>query len=475
MARRVLCACVGRGSESRVCDWRSGGDPERGGARPRVSLCCTLLSADSYCFCLLLLGRVQSSGHFTATLLSYCLTSYARSQAKMEFSNCSSCWGEAPGCDGKADGSGCPWKNEALTNVSAMAKQDGSKVSVEKLLPAKYLRLFPISVINRLMSVHSRPRAGSQIDLSGKDSTVINKAVLNGSTTKEAAVLELSARIEELQKAGGSGAADKCKILAIQIGVVQSLQPKTNASSSLDGAYLFILSKLSKVYCSEQVVSFDMCVEVDDESEDAGEGKSQGPKRFSATLTRPRSSAQMCSLLNAFVLVCSATGLANVLVLGPFLEDVVYEPTRIGSLHWAEAFEQLVIYLRLLENNPEGWRMKDVVARAGGLDKREKEAQAAARVYHPAAFFRGPRGEPRDVKNDTTVTSFNANAKLGCAAWNKDLPHEAKHVHNGRCKFLHKCDQWVTDKGPKGQCHGNHKRPECDYDPAKKCSTASSQ
>ena len=119
--------------------------------------------------------------------------------------------------------------------------------------------------------------------------------------------------------------------------------------------------------------------------------------------------------------------------------------------------------------------MKDIVAKAGGLDKREKEAQAAARVYHPAAFFRGPRGEPRDVKTDTTVTSFNANAKLGCAAWNKDLPHEAKHVHNGRCKFLHKCDQWVTDKGPKGQCHGNHKRSDCDYDPAKKCATASSQ
>ena len=33
----------------------------------------------------------------------------------------------------------------------------------------------------------------------------------------------------------------------------------------------------------------------------------------------------------------------------------------------------------------------------------------------------------------------------------------------GKCKYDHVCDQWVTDKGPKGRClSAKHKRGECD-------------
>jgi hypothetical protein len=177
----------------------------------------------------------------------------------------------------------------------------------------------------------------------------------------------------------------------------------------------------------------------------------------------------MYALLNSFVLLCSATGIANSLVLTPFLDEVIYEPTRLGVLHWAEAFELLIIYLRMLENEPHLWSMKDIVAKSGALDARRAEAKSAALRFYSSSFFRAPRGEPRDVTSEVEVTSFNSSAKLGCAAWNKDLPHDPKNVRNGRCNFLHKCDQWVTDKGPNGQCHGPHKREHCSYDQDKKC------
>ena len=102
----------------------------------------------------------------------------------------------------------------------------------------------------------------------------------------------------------------------------------------------------------------------------------------------------MYALLNSFVLVCSATGIANSLVLTPFLDEVIYEPTRLGVLHWAEAFELLIIYLRMLENEPHLWAMKDIVAKSGALDARRAEAKSTAVRFYPAAFFRGPRGEP---------------------------------------------------------------------------------
>ena len=58
----------------------------------------------------------------------------------------------------------------------------------------------------------------------------------------------------------------------------------------------------------------------------------------------------MFSLLNMFIAVSHSTGLANVLALTAFLEDVVYEPLRAGVIVWPVAFECMIIYLRMLES-----------------------------------------------------------------------------------------------------------------------------
>ena len=61
-------------------------------------------------------------------------------------------------------------------------------------------------------------------------------------------------------------------------------------------------------------------------------------------------------------------------------------------------------------------------------------------------------------------------ATRGCNAWNNGTPHLGKNVDpkTGKCRFLHKCDQFVDDKGVYGQCLGDHKRKDCDYDSAHK-------
>ena len=80
-----------------------------------------------------------------------------------------------------------------------------------------------------------------------------------------------------------------------------------------------------------------------------------------------------------------------------FFEDVVYEPVRNGELHWAVAFECVIIYLRMLEAQVDinhGFTLSDIHHRSGGIDAIRKEATDNAHDVYPAAFFRAHGGTP---------------------------------------------------------------------------------
>ena len=190
----------------------------------------------------------------------------------------------------------------------------------------------------------------------------------------------------------------------------------------------------------------------------------------------------MSALLNMFIAVCHSTGLANVLALTAMLEDVIYEPTRSGVISWPVAFECLVVYLRMLEaqGSTKRYNVSDIYLKAGGIDAVRAEATRTATALYPAVFFRTHGGTPFDVcvTTDTvsdekfkgTVEGDTSSCKAGCVAWNKGLSHYAKHVNgNGSCKFKHACNQWVNDKGPRGQCLGAHTADKCDYAADKRC------
>ena len=286
---------------------------------------------------------------------------------------------------------------------------------------------------------------------------------------------------------------DKVEQLKTALTVLKAVNPAVRSGGITDGAFLYILARLSTVLCGTSVQSFDLCVEVSDGEGSSGDALPSGTqKRFATSLVRPTGIIQLAALLHNFVLVCTATGLANVVALAPFIDEIVYEPLRIGSITWPVAFELLVLYLRTVENYPDQWNIANVYHGSGGIDVKRREATLAAAGQYTAAVLRAAGGHAQPIataitgggneaaasSGDTTKwykgepKSDTATSSMGCSAWNNGGKHKAAAVKNDTCTYKHVCNQWVTDKGKNGQCHGSHKRDACTYDATKKCAAA---
>lgn len=387
---------------------------------------------------------------------------------------CSICYGSGVGCPG--DSARCPWVTDVATNVASIGAAAGGAIVIAKLLPSKICRLFPKNVLQTIASLAVKlSNSGTPFDPSGKTESDIVSAVRAGRFSKTDGIIELNTRI--------SAATELLDVEKIRsfISILDLISENSlKDTSSMEGGFLYVLYTESVAFCSGKDGSayFDFCMEADDDS------KGSSKKSYAATLIRPHTEHAMYSLLNAFSMTCHALGLANILAMGPFLERVVYEQVRSSSVPWFVAFEVMIIYLRHVEDGSGKYNLVNVVHDLGGLDDVRAQGFAAARQFYPATFFRTHGGNPKvdlvlspsggkgDDDYEGDVKGSLSSAKQGCAAWNLSRKHKKKHIDLSAqlCKFLHKCDQFVDDKGKGGQCLGDHKRPDCTYDPAHKVS-----
>lgn len=386
---------------------------------------------------------------------------------------CTFCFGDAMGCSGSSDS--CPWKIGIARNVTAFAA--GTAIVLDYILPSKYLRLFTRPVLQILTIIGGKPKGGLNFDFTGKSPSAVYQAVVAGYTTKDDAIHKLNETLTAEEEKGVP--SDKLvKQLERAIFMIQKTNARVDPKEAVDGVYLFILAKLSSVTCTERM-NFDLCVEVSEE----GDNTRAGSKKIPADLKRPQSVEQMLTLIHQFQMVTIATGITSITAIGPFLDDVIYQ-NICSDVPWFVAFELLVLYLRMVENEPNRYRVSNVYY-SGALDNQLKLARKEAEKYYPAAFFRTPRGEPGDVNKDKRdpggaskhwkgeIKGDSPNCPTGCISWNLGTDHLRKHVdpNTGKCKYRHACNQYVTDKGPRGQCLGAHKRADCTYPADKRCST----
>ena len=141
---------------------------------------------------------------------------------------------------------------------------------------------------------------------------------------------------------------------------------------------------------------------------------------------------------------------------------------------WRVTYFYFVILLERVETSGDpGLNISTIGIRLGGLDTLREEATLRAEEHYGRGIFR--RRQPtaeiseEDPKHEKKpVVAWNgkstASADHTCHAFN--LGPKGKHgkghlLADGTCKFAHKCDAFVNNKGPGGRCLGDHARHQC--------------
>ena len=169
-------------------------------------------------------------------------------------------------------------------------------------------------------------------------------------------------------------------------------------------------------------------------------------------------------MIYLFTMVVQALGLASGLVVMRFFIEAIFIPVRRLSLSFQVAHEYLLLLFKECEDDTTGDTNLANVSSRGKQDTMLAQARVNA-----AAFFRARAGNAQPGSGTKWNGKSDSNASTYCYFYNfnKEHPPGALMV-DGTCKHQHKCNQWVSDKGPRGVCGGNHTKLACTYDSSKK-------
>ena len=192
-------------------------------------------------------------------------------------------------------------------------------------------------------------------------------------------------------------------------------------------------------------------------------------KKIAVKVVRATQESLFYQNLHYFGLVVVSLGIATSLVVSNFFRDVVFDNVNRGLCSWKVAQEFMCLqFRRIAEDHTKKTTLSNVY-QSGQQDTYLREAKANA-----DAFFRTRAGNALGDDGDDEVPKkyngrFDSNAAKPCISFNLGQKHQAKHLDDtGCCKFNHVCMQWVSDKGPRGMCLGNHAKKDCTYDASKK-------
>ena len=193
----------------------------------------------------------------------------------------------------------------------------------------------------------------------------------------------------------------------------------------------------------------------------------------SVELKRPKSNDEFQYGLTVWQAILTATGLANAVTTGMFLAEIVHD-VIISTSNWKVALEHFLLYVQKIDSGC-GWELANASAK-GSHDSFMNKALKAAGVVSP---LRPPsqsnpknksQGNPPSDPDPPNSVPKKWNGEFNkdpgarpCAAFNSGQEHRPQNLTAaGACKFCHKCDQWVSNKGPGGRCEStSHSRSAC--------------
>ena len=352
----------------------------------------------------------------------------------------------------------CPLVTELNQNAAIFTnKKLGSSPTVVYSLTHELAMQFTRPVIDAIVGLACAPVHGISIDFTDatytQSSAVVKAAVYGHCSFAEASAV-LSERLD--------AATDPLDVEKIR-GAMDTLKSASeSAVNTATGTFMFIWAKISNVISKRMDFTFKL--------EAAGKAKATS---HTATLVRPETEAEFYEMSHLFVMTVIALGLASATIVMKFMDDVVFATIRMKE-SFKLAHELLILYLREMDFDPARSLHMGNVFRRGGQDTLLSEARRNA-----AASFRTCGGTPQlegatkqDTKNPKPDVKpngkFDGTSKKPCPDFNAGRPCK-KLKPDGTCVFAHRCNQFVSDKGPGGYCFGAHARcTGCNYDAGKK-------
>jgi hypothetical protein len=313
----------------------------------------------------------------------------------------------------------------------------------------------------------NRSAPGTAVNWDGLSMVEVARAPARGLGTRADAIGVLQERV---------GAATEAIEVARGQALISSLQqfPGENKTRSKDssgailGSYTFFLAEASKIvehYGSLSSASLDL-----EEDSASGAGTSRSLK---GTIRHPKRELDFFFLLLVWSMILVSVGMETFLTVASFLVFNVFDHLLLRKWDWHVTYFYFVILLERVETSGDSeLNISSVGTRLGGLDTLREEATLRAEEHYGRGIFRRRQPTSELVDDDKLdkkpVVAWNnkstPSAEHTCHAFN--LGPSGKHgkshlLADGTCKFAHKCDAYVSDKGPGGRCHGDHPRHKC--------------
>ena len=432
--------------------------------------CCNLLGADAVQFLrarLLSVARffgsafeVRRRAQIAPAVAPGLLWAVLFARLPMGACVCLSCAGNDPNCKGDDT---CVLAMALATNLAVMAgtAAAGKVITMgedgKHILPLSWLQFLKPSVLQTLVRLANRAPSGTPLVLATLSIKELSSNISSGTISVSEGRLELLRRMSEDNVSDTDLLKMKtiCDVLPQRGDESRFLSPMAKLSGL--GALQFVFALSSQVVL-RLTNSAKISVAIGDTSLSSSTGL------VSIELKRPASADSFVYTLSVWQTILGATGLANVVVTGPFLAEVVYDVIPVRG--WRVALEHFLLYIAKIDSGC-GWQL----ATATSLGSHDT-------FMHKALFAAGESGkgfspEPSPGATKTPVEKEGGRAKIvwngkfnsdasarPCAAFNLGQEHR-NLKSDGSCPFNHVCNQWVSDKGKGGQCRASHPRSTC--------------
>ena len=388
---------------------------------------------------------------------------------------CLTCFGFQPGCTFETNGK-CPLVEIPVANLAITAKAGvGGALVLQNAVSNKYNRVINREGLNSLQALMRRPFDGTPATIT---KTTTMKTIL-GWVQSNVCSLDW-ALMEYMELVETESDVDERKRLMANYNMLSTAKTtiaavSTNLYTTSGIGVTLLLLGFCFAYVRKDGKMSKVGGETSDTDKDKGEGTSAASvsAHIALKLLRPLNYYQFSQALQLFMLYGVQLAIFPFAAMSEFLLYVVHDTINKRGRPWQFAQELMLVMLKRIDDAGDFKKLNLLnIVNEAHLNTVYEEAMESAKYFYPTIFRAYPGKGEEDVCPVAGAPAedeieYNGKWTRGagpCSAYNTGGKHGKRVLTaEGKCKYDHVCDQWVTDKGPKGRClSAKHKRGECD-------------